>query len=226
MTRNKVKLTYIADDSKRKATYKKRKNGLIKKTNEISTLCGIEACAIIYGPNETQPEVWPSHPEVQRVVNKFRTMPEHEQNKYMLNQESFLTKSIMKTRDQLKKLRNENKKIEMELFMFQCLSTGSTNNMVDSNDLLCVINQSLKEIEWKKSRVQPQQGTVEAAKPSNEGNTIVDAHNHIQGMMQSNMGPMQMQDWSFDSATGGGNLMLPFRDYNISNGFWHGPSFH
>ncbi|KAF1895504.1 hypothetical protein Lal_00044155 [Lupinus albus] len=224
MTRNKVKLTYIADDSKRKATYKKRKNGLVKKTNEISTLCGIEACAIIYGPNETQPEVWPSHPEVQRVINKFKTMPEHEQNKYMLNQESFLTKSIMKTRDQLKKLRNENKKIEMELFMFQCLSTGSTtSNTVDANDLLCVINQSLKEIEWKKSRVQPRQGTVEAvngAKPLNdEENASVDTHNHIQGMMQ-------IQDWSFDSVNGGGNMTHPFRDYNISNGFWHGPSFH
>ncbi|KAE9594497.1 putative transcription factor MADS-type1 family [Lupinus albus] len=51
MTRKKLnQLTYIVSDAKRKATYKKRKASLIKKIDQISTLCGIEACAIIYGP--------------------------------------------------------------------------------------------------------------------------------------------------------------------------------
>ena len=60
MTRRKTKLTFIANDTERKTSYKKRKKSLLKKTEELSTLCGIEACAIVYGPDDPQPETWPS----------------------------------------------------------------------------------------------------------------------------------------------------------------------
>ncbi|CAH8259504.1 unnamed protein product [Arabidopsis lyrata] len=66
MTRKKVKVAYISNNSSRKATFKKRKKGLMKKVNELSTLCGINACAIIYSPYDSNPEVWPSNSGVQR----------------------------------------------------------------------------------------------------------------------------------------------------------------
>jgi hypothetical protein len=47
MTRKKVKLAFIVDDLARKATYKKRKMGIIKKVSELTILCGIPACAVI-----------------------------------------------------------------------------------------------------------------------------------------------------------------------------------
>ncbi|KAL6135268.1 hypothetical protein ACLB2K_067496 [Fragaria x ananassa] len=68
MTRKKVKLTYITNDSARKATFKKRKMGLMKKVRELTTLCDIDACAIIYSPYDSQPEVWPSHLGAQREL--------------------------------------------------------------------------------------------------------------------------------------------------------------
>ncbi|KAH0898534.1 hypothetical protein HID58_048102 [Brassica napus] len=83
MTRKKVKLAFIANDSSSKATYKKRKKGLMKKVNELSTLCGINACAIIYSPYDSNPEVWPSNSGVQRIISEFRTLPEMDQNKKM-----------------------------------------------------------------------------------------------------------------------------------------------
>ncbi|KAJ4885607.1 Agamous-like MADS-box protein AGL80 [Raphanus sativus] len=43
MTRRKVKLAFIVNNSSRKTTYKKRKRGLLKKAHEIFTLCGINA---------------------------------------------------------------------------------------------------------------------------------------------------------------------------------------
>ncbi|KAF3539463.1 hypothetical protein F2Q69_00021843 [Brassica cretica] len=86
MTRKKVKLAFIANDSSRKATYKKRKKGLMKKLNELSTLCGINACAIIYSPYDSNPEVWPSNSGVQRIISEFRTLPEMDQNKKMTNE--------------------------------------------------------------------------------------------------------------------------------------------
>ncbi|KAF2600077.1 hypothetical protein F2Q68_00009952 [Brassica cretica] len=89
MTRKKVKLAFIANDSSRKATYKKRKKGLMKKVNELSTLCGINACAIIYSPYDSNPEVWPSNSGVQRIISEFRTLPDMDQNKKMVDQETF-----------------------------------------------------------------------------------------------------------------------------------------
>ncbi|CAN0921019.1 Agamous-like MADS-box protein AGL80 [Linum grandiflorum] len=59
MTRKKVKLAYITNDSARKATYNKRNKGLIKKVSELSTLCDVQACAIVYSLYHTQPEIWP-----------------------------------------------------------------------------------------------------------------------------------------------------------------------
>ncbi|OIW14010.1 hypothetical protein TanjilG_09361 [Lupinus angustifolius] len=231
MASNKGELTYIEDDSKRKITCKKRKASLIKKVNELSTLCGIEACAIIFDPSASQPEIWPSHSEVERLINKFMEMPEMEQRKYMYNQESFLSKNFNKAQDQLKRLRDENKRMEMEIFMFQCLNIGcivNTANMVDTNYLLFVINQTLKDIQWKQSRDQRQHGTVVAAskeEPLNEEVGSVDGPVH--GVEQTNMGAMQIQDWSSDSTNDGGNMMLPSGDNNnLSNGFWPStPSF-
>ena len=103
MTRKKVKLAYISNDSARKATFKKRKKGLMKKVSELSTLCGIEACAIVYSPYDAQPEVWPSPIMVQRVLSQFKNMPEMEQSKKMVNQEHFLRQRIGKANEQLKK---------------------------------------------------------------------------------------------------------------------------
>jgi len=43
-------LTSNTNDAAKEATYKKRKNDILKKVNEISTLCEIEACDIVYTP--------------------------------------------------------------------------------------------------------------------------------------------------------------------------------
>ncbi|MBA0816594.1 hypothetical protein Gohar_001240 [Gossypium harknessii] len=58
MSRKKMKLAYITNDSKRKTTYKKSTKGLVKKVHELTTLWGIETCAIIHSPDfDSQPEL-------------------------------------------------------------------------------------------------------------------------------------------------------------------------
>ncbi|MBA0632537.1 hypothetical protein Godav_001256, partial [Gossypium davidsonii] len=103
MTRKKVKLAYITNDSTRKATYKKRIKGLKKKIRELSTLCGIDTCAIMYNPYKSQPEVWPSPVVVQQILSKLETIPEMEKSKNMMNQKTFLSQKITKVAEQLKK---------------------------------------------------------------------------------------------------------------------------
>ncbi|KAF4375673.1 hypothetical protein F8388_014395 [Cannabis sativa] len=149
MTRKKVKLAYINNDASRKATYKKRKKGLIKKVSELSTLCGVDACAIIYSPYNTQPEVYPSPGGVHRIVKKFKKMPEIEQSKKMMNQEVFLKQKIGKVSEQMKRLKKENRDRELNRLLYGNLS-GKMNlqglTVKDLNDLTSLIDQNLKDI--------------------------------------------------------------------------------
>lgn len=159
MTRKKVKLAYITNDSSRKATFKKRKKGLLKKVSELSTLCDIKTCAIIYSPYDTQPEVWPSPMEVQNIIAKFKMMPEMDQSKKMVNQESFLRQRIAKSEEQLKKQQRDNREKEMTQVMYRSLvGEGLQNlNIVDLNDLGWVIDKSIKEIDEKIKSLLEQQ---------------------------------------------------------------------
>ncbi|KAL8228848.1 hypothetical protein R6Q57_013748 [Mikania cordata] len=218
MTRKKVKLAFIMNDSARKATFKKRKKGLMKKVNELSTLCGIDACAIIYSAYEAQPEVWPNNIGVQRVLAQFKRMPEMEQSKKMVNQESFIRQRITKASEQLKKQIKENREKEMIEVMYQCLTgKGSIANLTlpDLNDLGGLVDQTIKDISRRieslkkavpgKGVAGPQPPT--AVRPqatiggngSNGGNEMM-ARGLVMRPVADNvsaMGGMQRTQWSF-----------------------------
>ncbi|XP_073526142.1 uncharacterized protein [Phyllobates terribilis] len=149
MTRKKVKLAFIVNDSARKATFKKRKKGFLKKLYELTTLCEIEACAVIYSSYDAQPEVWPNQIGAQRVLSKFRRMPQMEKSKKMVNQEAFLRQRISKAVEQLKKQQKENREKEITQIMHDCLGgkvSVQNINLVELNDLGWLIDQNLKEI--------------------------------------------------------------------------------
>ncbi|CAL5213104.1 unnamed protein product [Lathyrus oleraceus] len=244
MTRKKVKLAFITNDSSRKATFKKRKKGLMKKVSELSTLCGIDACAIIYSPYDPQPEVWPSQPGVQRVLNKFRRMPELEQSKKMVNQESFLRQRIEKAKDQLTKQRKDNREKEMTQLMFQYLSAGNVMDnisMADLNDMAWLIDQYLKEINRRvemltKNSQGQGQGQIMTPQLPMVANGVAKieelgqgSHNG-QGLVDMNMNMdvngMQKQPWFMNLMDGGsGNDAPPLGNVPQQNGYWPNPFF-
>ncbi|KAG8363973.1 hypothetical protein BUALT_Bualt19G0078100 [Buddleja alternifolia] len=148
MTRKKVKLAFITNDSSRKATFKKRKKGLMKKVSELSTLCGVDACAVIYNHYDSQPDIWPEdHNAALRVVAQFKRMPEMEQSKKMINQASFIHHRISKAAEQLKKLRHDNREKEVTDVMYQC-SIGKLGLhglvVADLNDMGWLIDQKVE----------------------------------------------------------------------------------
>ncbi|KAM7273367.1 hypothetical protein ACFE04_028031 [Oxalis oulophora] len=149
MTRKKVRLALIPSDSTRKATYKKRKKGLLKKVDELTVLCGIEACAVLKSPYDIQPEIWPSISKAQRVVSQFRNMPEIDQSKKMMNQESFIGQRITKALEKLKKQRKDNREKEITEVMYQSLSGRELSGltMMDLNDLGWLIDQNVRAME-------------------------------------------------------------------------------
>lgn len=239
MTRKKVKLAYITNDSARKATFKKRKRGLLKKASELSTLCGIEACAIIYSPYDSEPEVWPSPLGVQRVLARFKEMPELEQSKKMVNQESFLRQRIAKANEQLKKLRKDNRDKEMTQLMFQSLTGKGLHNlsMTDLNDLGWLIDQNLKDISMRiekldkeaQNQIQGPPAATDHGMPRSVENVQPD---HQRSALEMNMETMQRHHWFMDLMNPqehiiglcGDEMMLPFADNN-HNALWSSAFF-
>ncbi|KAH7650742.1 SRF-like protein [Dioscorea alata] len=111
MGRMKVKLAWIEKAGARNTTYKKRKNGLLKKVKELSTLCDVKACANIYPCGGTVPEFWSSTPNPMDL----------EIRKKMVNQVSFLQQQNMKLEEQALKQEKENKELENIVLVGQCL---------------------------------------------------------------------------------------------------------
>ncbi|KAL5077057.1 hypothetical protein RYX36_016041 [Vicia faba] len=225
MARKKVKLAYITCNSKRRETFRKRKSGIMKKVNEISTLCGIEACAIIYDKNNPQPEIWPSDAGVRNVLYKFRSLPELERSKKMVDQEAFLRQSIAKIYEQLKKQREETRKKEMTNIIHHYIQSGEFNEMNlmskhDLNDLSSFIDENLKEIDGKmkgipvevqeevrngyhvvnEREVQENVGHVEELVSGGNGQLAPNMSQFVQGI-ETNIGddmPLNFQQWPMD----------------------------
>ncbi|KAB2630340.1 agamous-like MADS-box protein AGL80 [Pyrus ussuriensis x Pyrus communis] len=146
--RKKVKLAYIINDACRKASYNKRKKGFVKKMKEISILCDVPVCGILYSQYESQPIVWPNPLVVQRLITQFRNMPEEERNKKMVNHEMFLKQRIEKEQEKLNKLKKENREKQIRMLMNQCLAGRPLTelNLDALNDMDCMIKGSLTEI--------------------------------------------------------------------------------
>ncbi|CAN0826786.1 hypothetical protein LINGRAPRIM_LOCUS2373 [Linum grandiflorum] len=93
----------------------------MNKLSEISTLCGIMACGIIFynfngkGKNVQQKiEVGSSGPKTVDMLKKMKVVPLWKQKKYKLNHDSLLDESMEKLEHKLKNEIEKNKWLEME----------------------------------------------------------------------------------------------------------------
>ncbi|KAJ0964089.1 hypothetical protein J5N97_029211 [Dioscorea zingiberensis] len=151
MARRKVKLEWISKESTRKATFKKRKQGLLKKIRELSILCDVKAFAIIYGLNEAFPEIWSSTQEKMEVLLQFMGVPEFLRYKKMMNQETFLHQQVMKLQEQVHKYERENRELERMVLLGESL-LGKNLHEIDLeaiSSLSWMVDTKLKAVEEK-----------------------------------------------------------------------------
>ncbi|VVA31257.1 PREDICTED: agamous MADS-box [Prunus dulcis] len=151
MTRKKVKLAWITNDSARKTSFRKRKEGLLKKLSELSILCDVSGFAIIYGPDDKEPVVWPSRPIAEELLARFQRIPEVDRCKKMMNQETYLDDRLAKLKEQLTKTHRKNKEMEMNIIMSQ-IQEGKPLNEFGTCELTCLVlflEEKIKEI-WKR----------------------------------------------------------------------------
>ncbi|XP_019093734.1 PREDICTED: agamous-like MADS-box protein AGL80 isoform X2 [Camelina sativa] len=155
MTRKKLNLSFIENDSMRKARFNKGKKGFVKKIHELSVLCGIEACAVIYSPSNSVLEVWPSNLGVKNVVEKFEMLTNMEQEKKMVNHEGFLKQNISKGMGNNKRKMKDNTERMMKEAMFELLGGKADRFKVTNKhreDLCEYIDQYLKELYHHKNK--------------------------------------------------------------------------
>ncbi|KAL3614360.1 hypothetical protein CASFOL_042434 [Castilleja foliolosa] len=112
MGKGKLKLEMIEKEKKRLTTFKIRKQGLIRKIHEFTTLCDVSACMIIYGPNQesgrSEPETWPANrDEVKRVIEIYRAKNRGLGNRAYGLHDFFMDKK-RKIDDEIKEMRQKN----------------------------------------------------------------------------------------------------------------------
>ncbi|KAK4797006.1 hypothetical protein SAY86_029332 [Trapa natans] len=182
MARARVKLTYITHEGSRKASYKKRKKGLLKKVEELSILCDVDACAIVRSSLDSEPEVWPSPEGVRRVIERFRNVSEMDKAKRTVDQQSFLRQRITKVQAQLKKLLRDNWEKKISTMMYRAIDEGGSirPSMLEGMDpddfgsLVWMVDKTLKEIE---AAMRPsQQMSQPAVLPSDPTGDVDNAH--------------------------------------------------
>ncbi|XP_049389281.1 agamous-like MADS-box protein AGL19 [Solanum stenotomum] len=88
MGRAKLKMELITKEKSRNATFKKRKEGLLKKLYEFTTLCNVNGLMIMYGPkqgngSDSSPEIWTNssgsstttslqQQEIQNLIDEYK----------------------------------------------------------------------------------------------------------------------------------------------------------
>ncbi|KAJ6314871.1 hypothetical protein OIU78_018368 [Salix suchowensis] len=78
MVNKRIEMELIKNEKSRMHTFRKRKTNLLKKVSDFSILCGVDACVIIFGPNQNDQlaataETWPSNPdEVRCIINRYK----------------------------------------------------------------------------------------------------------------------------------------------------------
>ncbi|KAL0692347.1 hypothetical protein Bca4012_059527 [Brassica carinata] len=121
MPKGRLKLDPITNNPARNQTFKKRKRGFIKKVNELATLCGVKACAVINSCDNKEPEFFPSKKGAEEVYSKFKDVLPKERLKKMYDQERYLWERIQKGQEKVMKLHAENPEIELREVMFDLL---------------------------------------------------------------------------------------------------------
>ncbi|KAJ4799044.1 AGAMOUS-like MADS-box protein [Rhynchospora pubera] len=112
---------------------------MLKKVQEISVLCGVDACGIIYSPEEAVSQVWPQTHDAGRILTEFNNLPELERTRKMTNHLAFLQARCATLREKVVKKENDNTKLEARALICEGFG-GSDFAELSPNELQVTAN--------------------------------------------------------------------------------------
>ncbi|KAJ4811021.1 hypothetical protein LUZ62_023587 [Rhynchospora pubera] len=139
MARSKMKLEYIRNNASRRSTLRKRSRGILKKVEEISVLCGTDACGIIYSPDEDAPQVWPQPLDARRILTEFNNLPELERTRKMTNHLAYMQERLNNLTEKVVKSENANNQVEVRAMLYEGYS-GSDFAELSAHEVWAVGN--------------------------------------------------------------------------------------
>lgn len=164
MGRKKVSLQWISNNASRRATFNRRRQGLIKKTSELATLCGVKVCILVYGEKEAQPEVWPSVAEARNLLASYKATAELRQWNKKTSHEDFLKKRIAKLQEQVRKSEQESQARETSILFHEAMA-GRRPGLVDVAPEELIRLRELVERKMKAVQERLQQLGIEPEQP-------------------------------------------------------------
>ncbi|KAL2511386.1 AGAMOUS-like 87 [Abeliophyllum distichum] len=183
MVHAKVRYELIIDKIARRPTFKKRKSSLLKKLHELKTLCNVDACAIIYEQDETQPDVWPSPLEAFSSIQRFNNMTHTSKTSHMINGEGFFRQNLSRLTANLDKEKHKVQLMEMELLLANCLDKNDVCDVSDPNDLqalLRLLERKLPMVSGKIAAIESSESTP--IKITNENTNKSQSHKEKQAL--------------------------------------------
>lgn len=118
MMRKRIKLAWISNATSRRATFRKRSQGLAKKMDELTILCGVEGCVLIFNPEGEDLFVWPSCEKATELLTKFDNMPKAKKGKKTLNHARYMEERNKKLHQDILKLEKRNMEMKASLIMY------------------------------------------------------------------------------------------------------------
>ncbi|KAH6802454.1 hypothetical protein C2S51_033900 [Perilla frutescens var. frutescens] len=93
-------------------TFKKRKEGLMKKLHQLTTLCDIDACMIIYEPTQEHSSIWPDPEQeagqIRRLIDVYKSKRKDLSSIKSYGLSDFFVERKRKVEEELLKLRKTN----------------------------------------------------------------------------------------------------------------------
>ncbi|CAJ1882190.1 unnamed protein product [Sphenostylis stenocarpa] len=165
--RKKMTLQLIENFVTRKTRYRKNREILLKKVEDLATLCDLNACVIIYGPGDNEPTVWPSREIAKEMLDKFENAPLSDRVRKNVTPQLYIQQMNKKIENHIVKLKKKNDEKDVSNFMHK-IHDGKSLSDFDASDisrLLCYVEGKLKFIGVKKFDLSEQLLSTEPPTP-------------------------------------------------------------
>ncbi|XP_047316795.1 agamous-like MADS-box protein AGL65 [Impatiens glandulifera] len=159
MGRVKLKIKRLENTANRQVTYSKRRNGILKKAQELSILCDIEIILLMFSPTGKPTLFRGERSNIEEVIGKFAQLTPQERAKRKLESLEALKKTFKKMDHDvniqeflgsrvrsIEELANQVRTLKAQLTeVHRRLSCWSSPEKVDNVEHLMQMEDSLKE---------------------------------------------------------------------------------